>query len=56
MQQILDTVMSAQRQFQGLLARQMLDLFGSVDCFTLGMTVAVALDLIKHLRPAMTKR
>lgn len=47
--------MSAQRQFQGLLAGHMLDLFGSVDRFTLGMAVAVALDVIHALTPGHGK-
>jgi hypothetical protein len=55
MQKLLDTVMSAQRQFQGLLAGHMLDLFGSVDRFTLGMAVAVALDLVHALTPGHGK-
>jgi ABC-type nickel/cobalt efflux system permease component RcnA len=55
MQQLLDTVMSAQRQFQGLLAGHMLNLFGSVDRVTLGMAVAVALDLIHALTPGHGK-
>lgn len=55
MQQLLDSVLSAQRQLQGLLAGHMLDLFGSVDRFTIGMAVAVALGLIHALTPGHGK-
>jgi ABC-type nickel/cobalt efflux system permease component RcnA len=55
MQQLLDSVLSTQRQLQGLLAGHMLDLFGSVDRFTIGMAVAVALGLIHALTPGHGK-
>ncbi|OFX02693.1 MAG: hypothetical protein A3D94_01040 [Alphaproteobacteria bacterium RIFCSPHIGHO2_12_FULL_66_14] len=52
---LIDSVLSAQRQLQGLLAGHMLDLFASVDRFAMGMALAAALGLIHALTPGHGK-
>ena len=55
MAEIFETILSAQRYFQGVLAAYVLDLFSSLDRFAVGMAVAVALGLVHALTPGHGK-
>lgn len=55
MDQLIEAVLSTQRQLQGLVAGHILDLFSSVEHFAVGMAVAVALGLVHALTPGHGK-
>lgn len=55
MERLIESVLSTQRQLQGLLSGRILDLFTSVDNFAVGMAVAVALGLVHALTPGHGK-
>lgn len=52
---MIDQILSAQRQLQGLLSDHTLELFDSVDRFATGFAVAVALGLVHALTPGHGK-
>ena len=55
MLELFETILSAQRYFQGVLAGHVLELFSSPERFAIGMVVAVALGLVHALTPGHGK-